>query len=454
VAKLKVSLPSLLVLSLLCCGAIIARAQTPTNTEIVAAKGRTSPSLQSLDLSGAGDLPGLVSISVTPVNPTLSVGGQQEFTATGTLENGTQANITDTVVWSSSEPTAAQVTAPGRVKAIAGGTSTITASYGSISGSSLVTITDPLGTATGTSLACPAGDLSGVCYAIAISCPKVNDFTGWIKVTYPTGTPVGTVVFSSGGNGTGFYENNYTYGTTVLDTINQAGLTVVQISWEHPFTLSQPYGWQTGPGGIRAVACRYATLAQWVYTNIHNANTAAPFCATGNSAGAEEIGEAMAHYGLGSIFAMVEPTSGPVYGQQVWACDDSEPDAINPCGSLTQYGVGVGGAEQFIDPAYPRPICSMTYRTHQTTYDSIFLHDSVVSTDAALSYPNTFVNFRLGDLDMGAGPNQAATWETAITSSKAISCIAGAAHSIPNSLVGAQAIASDVVSLCQLQTAK
>jgi len=96
----------------------------------------------------------------------------------------------------------------------------------------------------------------------------------------------------------------------------------------------------------------------------------------------------------------------------------------------------------------------MTYRTHETTYDAVFLHDSVVSTDAVLSYPNTFVNFRLGDLDMGAGPNQAATWETAITSSKALSCIAGAAHSIPNSLVGAQTIASDVVSLCQLQTAK
>ncbi|MGD0569822.1 MAG: Ig-like domain-containing protein [Candidatus Sulfotelmatobacter sp.] len=453
-AKLRIHSQWLLALSMLCCGALIAKAQTPSNIDTLAVKGRTSSSLQSMGSSAAGNLSGLVSISVTPVNPTLSVGSQQQFTATGTLENGTQANITDTVDWSSSDPTEAELISPGRVKAIAGGTPTITASYGSVSGSSLVTLTDPLGTATGTSLTCPAGDLSGVCYAIAISCPKVDDFTGWIKVTYPTGTPVGTVVFSSGGNGTGFYENNYTYGTTVLDTINQAGLTVVQISWERPFTLKQPYGWQTGPGGMRAVACRYATLAQWVYTNIHEANTAAPFCATGNSAGAEEIGLAMAHYGLGSIFAMVEPTSGPVYGQQVWACDDSEPDAINPCGTLTQYGVGVGGAEQFIDPAYPEPICSMTYRTHETTYDAVFLHDSVVSTDAVLSYPNTFVNFRLGDLDMGAGPNQAATWESAITSSKAISCIAGAPHSIPNTLVGAQAIASDVVSLCKLPTTK
>jgi hypothetical protein len=297
---------------------------------------------------------------------------------------------------------------------------------------------------------CPAGDLSGVCYAVTISCPNVDDFTGYVKVTYPAGTPVGTVVFSSGGNGTNFYEGNYTYGTTVLDMVSDGGFTVAQTTWEHPFTDDEPYGWQTGPGGIRAVGCRYATLAQWIYTTIHDSNAAAPFCATGNSAGAEEIGLAMAHYGLGSIFSMVEPTSGPVFSQEVWACDGSQPDTVNPCGVLSGYGVGLSSAEQFIDPAYSRPICSDEYRTHITTYDSILLHDSVVSPDATLSYPNTFVNFRYGSLDMGAGPNQAATWESAITSSKGSSCIAGAGHSIPNSLVGAQQVGSDLVALCKL----
>jgi hypothetical protein len=444
----------LLALSILCCGALIAKAQTPPNTEILVVKGRTSPPLQSIRLPGEGNLSGLISISVTPANPSLSVGSQQQFTATGTGENGAQKDITDAVVWSSSAPATAQLISTGLVKALAVGTSTITASYGSVSGSSLVTVADSLGRATGTSLSCPAGGLSGVCYAVAISCPNVNDFTGYVKVTYPTGTPVGSVVFSSGGNGTIFYESNYVYGTTVLDTVSQGGFTVVQITWDHPFTDAAPYGWQTGPGGTRAVACRYATLAQWIYTNIHNANTAAPFCATGNSSGAEVIGQAMTHYGLGSIFSMVEPTSGPSYSQQVWACDNSEPDAVNPCGNLTMYGVGLGGTEQFIDPSYPMPICSETYMSHRTTFDSIFLHDSVVSTDAAFSYPNTFVNFRFGDLDMGSGPNQGTTWESAITSSKASSCIAGAAHSIPNSLVGAQTIGSDVVSLCKLQPAQ
>jgi hypothetical protein len=314
--------------------------------------------------------------------------------------------------------------------------------------------TDSLGTANGTRVYCPVGDLTGVCYAVTISCPNISDLTGYVKVTSPTGTPVGSVIFSSGGNGTDFYEKNYVYGTTVLDMVSEAGFTVVQITWDHPFTSEEPNGWQTGPGGIRAVACRYATLAQWIYTNIHEANTAAPFCATGNSSGAEEIGQAMAHYGLGSIFSMVEPTSGPPFSQQVWACDGSQPDTTNPCGVVSGYGVGIAGAKEFIDPAYTKPICSEAYRTHSDTFDSIFLHDSVVAPDATLSYPNTFVNFRYGALDVGAGPNQAATWANAITSSKDSSCIAGAGHSIPDSLVGAQTIGSDVVALCKLPTAR
>ena len=405
-----------------------------------------------MSLSGGGVLSGLLLISVTPANPTLSVGNQQQFAATGTFKSGVQANITNFVTWSSSVPTEAQVISAGLVQAIAEGTATITASYGSVNGSSVVTVADALGTANSTTVSCLDGGLTGVCYAVTISCPDISDFTGYVKVSYPTGTPVGSVVFTTGGNGTDFYERNYTYGTTVLNTAIQGGFTLAQITWGHPFA-DQPYGWQTGPGGIRAVACRYATMAQWIYINIHQANSAAPFCATGNSAGSEVIGQAMAHYGLGSIFAMVEPTSGPPFGQQAWACDGLQPNAAGPCGVSAGYGLGVAPAQEFIDPAYSAPICSEEVSTHSTTYDAIFLHDSVVAPDAALSYPNTFVNFHYGALDMGIGPNQAQTWESAITSSKASSCIAGADHEIPNSLVGAQQIANDILTFCKLPAA-
>src|SRR4029077_8277130 len=173
----------------------------------------------------------------------------------------------------------------------------------------------------------------------------------------------------SGGTGAALYES-YVYGDTTLNTVVQGGYTTAQVTWGEPFAF-QAHGWQTGPGGTRATACRYATLAQWIYTNIHLANAAAPFCATGNSSGAQLIGLSLAHYGTGSIFAMVEPTSGPPFARQDWACDCVQPPTVNSCGIKQGYCVGLGNAQKYVDPAYSTPACSQEVSTHSTTNDQI-----------------------------------------------------------------------------------
>ena len=309
---------------------------------------------------------------------------------------------------------------------------------------------DPLGTARATDITCPSGSESGTCYAVTVSCPNVSDFTGYVKVSYPEVKAIGTVIFTTGGNGNFLYES-YTYGTTALNGVLQAGYTVAQISWGEPFA-TQPYGWQTGPGGIRAVACRFATLASWIYTNIHRSNKRAPLCATGNSAGGEVIGLALAHYGLTSIFAMVEPTSGPPFARQDWACDCLHADAVDPCGNTESYCVGMYGAVNFIDPAYPGPYCSDETQNHTTSHDFIFLQDSILAPDASLSYPTTSIKFLYGGADHSAAPNQGRLWEDAITSSKSSQCLAGAPHEIPDVLEGAEQIASDIINNCDLSS--
>jgi hypothetical protein len=306
---------------------------------------------------------------------------------------------------------------------------------------------DSLGTARATNIPCPSGSISGTCYAVAISCPSVNDFTGFVKVSSPAHKPIGTVLFSTGGNGNFLYEG-YTYGTTALNQVLEAGFTIAQISWGSPFA-NQPTGWQTGSGGIRAAGCRYATIAHWVYTNIHQNSKTTPLCATGNSAGGELIGLALAHYGLSLIFAMVEPTSGPPFSRQDWACDCLHPAAVNSCGNLQSYCVGTYGADNFIDPAYPAPYCSDEVAQRSTTYDSIFLHDSILAPDAALSYPTTTVRFLYGDLDYSAAPNQGRLWEDAIATSKSSLCVSGAPHQLPDVLQGAQQVATDLINYCK-----
>jgi hypothetical protein len=84
---------------------------------------------------------GLVSLAVTPANPSISVGGQQQFTATGTYSDGSKKDITGSSTWSSSAPSIASISSTGLAKAVAAGTTTIKATSGSISGSTSLTVT-------------------------------------------------------------------------------------------------------------------------------------------------------------------------------------------------------------------------------------------------------------------------------------------------------------------------
>ena len=89
--------------------------------------------------------PTLVSIAVTPADPSVSLGGQQQFTATGTFSDNSTQNITTTVVWSSATASVATVSnatgSNGLATSVAVGTSTITATSGSVSGQTTLTVT-------------------------------------------------------------------------------------------------------------------------------------------------------------------------------------------------------------------------------------------------------------------------------------------------------------------------
>ena len=88
----------------------------------------------------------LVSITVTPVNPTIKVGTTQQFTATGTFSDNTTQNVTSQVTWGSSNTAVAIVSNTGGAKglatAIAVGTSTITATFttNGVAGSTVLTV--------------------------------------------------------------------------------------------------------------------------------------------------------------------------------------------------------------------------------------------------------------------------------------------------------------------------
>ena len=70
----------------------------------------------------------MVSIAVSPGNPSLAVGVSGQFTAAGTFTDGSTQDITNAVAWASATPSAATISGTGVATGVAVGTSKITAS--------------------------------------------------------------------------------------------------------------------------------------------------------------------------------------------------------------------------------------------------------------------------------------------------------------------------------------
>jgi len=87
----------------------------------------------------------LVSIAITPTNPSIALGAKQQFNATGTYSDSSTQNLTTTVNWKSSTAAVAAISnaagSNGLATSVAAGSTTITATSGSVSGTATLTVT-------------------------------------------------------------------------------------------------------------------------------------------------------------------------------------------------------------------------------------------------------------------------------------------------------------------------
>jgi hypothetical protein len=332
---------------------------------------------------------------------------------------------------------------------------------------------DPIGAVTSSSQlgSCAGSVPNGTCYQLAISCPQVMDFSAYLKVNNPAGAPVGTVLLGTGTGGSGLYDDptagGYDHGSDVVTSLLNSGYNTVQVSFGAPFDNgTTPRGWLTGPGGVRRLACRYATVADWVYRNptIINpgnvsATNSAPMCATGNSGGSAAIAYAVYEYGLDSEFAMIEPTSGPVMSRIDQGCSPSVSNTFrNACTSLQQdmsYSIGgpSGGDAAIIDQAYqsagattPTPCTDAINGTPAPA--GLFLSDSILYRGAqTISLPNLTIKQLFGDSDTSNAVPQGTFWNTYVPAPQ-LQCLPGVDHEIPSSSSGAMQIANDIAAAC------
>jgi hypothetical protein len=337
---------------------------------------------------------------------------------------------------------------------------------------------DPVGTATSTTITCPAGiggTTGATCYQLDVSCPGVADWPNtYLKVNQPSGTPLGTVILATGSGGNYAYDADPDFlesdgitngGLTVVEgilntSVPDAGYTTAQVAFsplDNPGEF--PNGWLTGPGGVRRLACRYATVTQWVYANVQSSNASLPMCATGNSGGAGAIAYALTDYGENNILSMVETTSGPPMTRLDLACVPSSqgttmPFVCNPGDPSQNLPLNYSPSEaEIIDPAYPaqESFCSNTINQSGTQAPAgLFLSDMILGGPQPPNVGPTYINIVLGGLDTTAAVQQAQKWGQALNLNRRV-CVEDAPHALPSVADGAQQIVTDIQNLCKLQ---
>jgi len=109
---------------------------SPGPTNITAALGSLVSSAASLTVTNTN----LVTLAVTPANPTVPLANSQQFVATGTFDDGTKQDISVTAAWISSSPAIARVTSTGLVTGLGLGDADITASMGAVSDTTTATV--------------------------------------------------------------------------------------------------------------------------------------------------------------------------------------------------------------------------------------------------------------------------------------------------------------------------
>lgn len=294
---------------------------------------------------------------------------------------------------------------------------------------------------------CPTSGLQGTaCYSLDITCPDIPDYTAYVKIIDPPNPPVGTVIFTTGGDGTLLYETFAKYGSVAVNNVVAANYEAVELTWGAPFSDGPGWEHNVNGKGVRTAACRFAMVAQWV----NKRAAGLPVCATGNSAGGQNISEGLAHYGLGAVLTFAEITSGPPFNRVDWGCIDNVPPAVEQCSnSNVGMGVGTANAVSFIDPAYPGPWCSSSMPPTQSfVHQQQFLNDSVTSPDGILNYPNTTLRFLYGGQDLSSAIRQGLDYQSKITSTTSVGCVADAPHQMPDVQDAAEMIAQDLIQNC------
>ena len=158
-------------------------------------------------------VPTLDSIAVTPANPTIPVGGTQQFTATGTYSDSSTQDLSDQVTWASSQTGVATIDAAGLATGLSDGATTISATLGGVFGSTGLTVQAAPLSITTTSL--PDGTV-GAAYSATLAATGGTSPYSWSVTggSLPSGLSLNATTGVISGTPTAAATSNFTVEVT------------------------------------------------------------------------------------------------------------------------------------------------------------------------------------------------------------------------------------------------
>jgi len=262
----------------------------------------------------------LVSIAVTPANPAVAPGTKQQFIATGTYNDGSTQNLTGSATWSSSNTAVATISTntptQGLSKALAPGSSTISATSGTISGSTTLTVTSAVITSIAVSPAnpnIPLGIAQQFTATGTFSDGSVQDVTG--VVTWKSSAMgIASITVSGLATGLNIGTTNIsaTFGTVSGSTpltVNAANLASIAITPANGSIAQGTTTQLTATGTFNDGSTRNLTRqVAWSSSDTTVATVASNGMATGQPRGSSGSGTAIITATLGSVSTSVNFT--------------------------------------------------------------------------------------------------------------------------------------------------
>lgn len=280
------------------------------------------------------------------------------------------------------------------------------------------------------------------CESFEVTCGGADPAIVDLVYFEPSGVPSkGAIIFGSGGDGTGFY--NFTQRKALTD----AGFTVLDRRW--------PAGWFTGAqDGPQQAACRYASLARYVKTNVVKDKL---LCATGNSGGSAELGYALTWQGVGKVLNFAMPSSGPFHRldyacngalDAMWTAECATIKAAS-CPDCLSTGCQLGNG--------PRALIDLSFGGATRCSNAMGNDVALLKAASPELGPNAAtldgaaVHFLVGKLDPGAYEPLVTALHDSLKAKGAkvqLTYVAGAAHEMDQSVEGGTAIRDTLLAEC------